>query len=135
MAGVNGKDILIYIEDAAGKMQEVEYQNDATFNSGKTQNTARSKNGSLPYQTEEGATISFAFNKVRPLSAGQNRLYDLSDSGEAAAVEYNDPISGGHKIAGNVHVTISEETSNVDGLVTISVALAFVDDPVRTVNP
>lgn len=134
MAGVNGKEVLISVDDGSGTMLEVEYQGDATFNSGKTQNVVRAKNGSLPYQSEEGATISFTFSKVRPLSAGQNRLYALSDGGESAAVEYNDGKAGGHKIAGTANVTISEETSNTDGLIEVSVSMAFVDDPARTVN-
>ncbi|XAT57849.1 hypothetical protein GN241_11045 [Rhodobacteraceae bacterium IMCC1335] len=134
MSAVKGKDILISIDDGSGTMLEVEYQNDATFNSGKAQEKARSKNGTLPYQTEEGATITFDFNKVRPLSAGQNRLYALSDSGETAALTYDDENTGGHKIAGDVNVTISEESSGTDGVVSISVVIAFADDPVRTVN-
>jgi hypothetical protein len=134
MSAVKGKDILFSIDDGNGTMLEVEYQNDATYNSGKSQESARSKNGTLPYQTEAGATITFAFNKVRPLSAGQNRLYALSDSGAAAAVVYDDAKVGGHKIAGDANVTISEEGSGVEGVVSISVAIAFVDDPVRTVN-
>lgn len=134
MTGVRGKDVLISVDDGTGTMLEVEYQGDATYNSGKSQNVVRAKNGSLPYQSEEGATITFTFNKVRPLSSGQNRLYALSDSNEAAAVEYNDPASGGHKIAGSGNVTISEETSNVDGLIAVNVSIAFAGDPVRTVN-
>ena len=134
MTGVRGKDVLISVDDGSGTMLEVEYQGDATYNSGKSQNVVRAKNGSLPYQSEEGATITFTFNKVRPLSAGQNRLYTLSDSNEAAAVEYNDPASGGHKIAGNANVTISEETANVEGIIAVNVSIAFVDDPTRTVN-
>jgi len=135
MTGVRGKDVLISVDDGSGTMLEVEYQGDATYNSGKSQQVVRAKNGSLPYQSEDGATITFTFNKVRPLSAGQNRLYALSDSNEAAAVEYNDPKSGGHKIAGNANVTISEETANVEGIIAVNVSIAFVDDPTRTVNP
>ena len=134
MAGVLGKEVLISVDDGTGTMLEVEYQGDATFNSGKSQNVVRAKNGSLPYQTEEGATVTFSFSKVRPLSAGQNRLYALSDSNEAALVEYNDPASGGHKVAGNAHVTISDETAGVDGVIAVNVAIAWVDDPARTVN-
>lgn len=134
MTGVRGKDVLISVDDGTGTMLEVEYQGDATFNSGKSQNVVRAKNGSLPYQSEEGATITFTFNKVRPPSSGQNRLYALSDSNDAAPVEYNDPASGGHKIAGSANVTISEETANVEGIIAVNVSIAFADDPVRTVN-
>ena len=134
MAGVKGKDVLISVDDGAGTMVEVEYQGDATYNSGKSQNVVRAKNGSLPYQSEEGATLTFTFSKVRPLSTGQNRLYTLSDSNAAVGVEYNDTASGGHKIAGTANVTISEETANIDGIIAISVSMAFVDDPVRSVN-
>lgn len=134
MTGVRGKDVLISVDDGAGTMLEVEYQGDASFNSGKSQNVVRAKNGSLPYQSEEGATITFTFNKVRPLSSGQNRLYALSDSNDEAPVEYNDPASGGHKIAGSANVTISEETANVEGIIAVNVSIAFADDPVRTVN-
>lgn len=131
---VRGENVLISVDDGTGTMLEVEYQGDATYNSGKSQNVARSKNGSLPYQSNEGATITFTFNKVRPLSTGQNRLYALSDSQEAATVEYNDTPAGGHKIAGPANVTVSEETANVDGLISVNVSIAFADDPVRTVN-
>ena len=134
MTGVRGKDVLISVADGDGTMLEIEYQGDATFNSGKSQNVVRAKNGSLPYQSEEGATITFTFNKVRPLSAGQNRLYALSDSSAAAAVEYNDVASGGHKIAGDAKVTISDESAGVDGIIAVNVSIAFVDDPTRTVN-
>lgn len=135
MAGVKGKDVLISVDDGSGTMLEVEYQGDATYNSGKSQNVVRAKNGSIPYQSEEGATLTFTFSKVRPLSTGQNRLYTLSDSTDAAAVEYNDSASGGHKIAGTANVTISEETANTEGIISVNVSIAFVDDPVRTVNP
>ena len=135
MAGVKGKDVLISVDDGSGTMVEVEYQGDATYNSGKSQNVVRAKNGSLPYQSEEGATLTFTFSKVRPLSTGQNRLYTLSDSNAAAEVEYNDPASGGHKVAGKANVTISEETANTEGIISVNVSMAFVDDPVRTVNP
>ena len=134
MAGIRGKDVLISVDDGSGTMLEIEYQGDATYNSGKSQNVVRTKNGSLPYQSEEGATISFTLQKLRPLSHGQNRLYALSDNNEAAAIEYNDAANGGHKIAGSANVTISEETANTDGLIAVNVSIAFVGDPVRTVN-
>ncbi len=136
VTGVRGKDVLISVDDGSGTMVQVEYQGDATYNSGKSQNVVRAKNGSLPYQSEEGATITFTFNKVRPLSAGQNLLYALSDSNEAVMVAYDNNAKGGHKIAGCAQITISEETAGTDGIIAVNVSMAFAgDDPERTVNP
>ena len=134
MTGVQGKEVLISVDDGTGTMLEIEHQNDATYNPGKTQNVKRSKNGSLPYQSEEGATVTFSFDKVRPLSAGQNRLYALSDSNEAAAIEYNDPGTGGHKRSGLANVTLGEESANNEGIVSVNVSIAFVNDPATSVN-
>jgi len=134
MAPVQGKEVLVKIDDGSGTLLEVEFQNDATYNSGKTQNITRSKNGSSPWQAEAGATITFSFTKQRPLTAAQNRLYALSESGAASPCEYDDSATGGHKRAGNVHVTISDEPANTEGVVEVNVTLAFAGDPTTTVN-
>ena len=132
--GVLGKDYLIYIDNGSGTMLEIEYQNDAEFNTGKTSETKRTKNGSLPYQIEAGASISFSFQKLRPMSAAQLRLYALADSGAITAVTFEDKLTGGHKRAGNALVTITGEPTNVEGLVEVNVTLSFQGDAVTTVN-
>lgn len=129
---VKGKDLLIHIHDGndPGEMLEVPYQGDATFASGKSSNISVTKNGKHPYQTEEGASISFTFEKERPALAVHTRLRTLSETGAQVQVEYKDKNAGGESYTGNALITLGEESSNVEGVVVTNCTLAFVDDPV-----
>ncbi|WP_224826286.1 phage tail protein [Cognatishimia sp. MH4019] len=129
---VKGKDLLIHIHDGGdpGGMVEVPYQGDATYNPGKSSNISVTKNGKHPYQTEEGATITFSFEKERPALAVHTRLRTLSQTGDAVAVEYKDSNSGGESYSGNAVITLGEEESGVEGVIKTNVTIAFVDDPV-----
>lgn len=127
---VKGKDKLVYIDDGAGTVTEVPYQGDARYNRGLTNQVSKTKNGKHGYQTDEGASISFSFEKERPALAIHTRLRTLSETGETTACEYNDKYSGGESISGNVTVTLGEEESNTEGVLVQPVTLNFVDDPV-----
>ena len=126
---VKGKDLLIHVDDGTGIMVEVPYQGDATYNPGKTSNISVTKNGKHPYQTEEGATITFSFEKERPALAVHPRLRTLSQTGEQVAVEYKDSNAGGEAYSGNAVITLGEEESGVEGVIKTNVIVAFVDDP------
>jgi hypothetical protein len=133
--GVEGKDVIVRIENSgATAFLEVEHQNDATYNTGITGNKKRAKNGTLPYQTREGASISFSYQKTRPMSAGQLRLVEVAGTGELVKVEYDDPNTGGQKRAGTAQVTLGSESAATDGLTTVEVTINFEGDPVETVN-
>lgn len=127
---VKGKEYLVFIDDGTGTMVEVPYQGDATFNSGKSSAISVTKNGKHPYQTEEGASISFTFEKERPALAAHTRLRTLSETNEQVAVEFGDTNSGGEKRTGTALVTLGEEASNVEGVIVVNCTLSFVDDPV-----
>lgn len=127
---VRGKDLLIHVDDGNGTMVEVPYQGDATYNPGKSSNISVTKNGKHPYQTEEGATITFSFEKERPALAVHTRLRTLSQTGDAVAVEYKDSNSGGESYSGSAVITLGEEESGVEGVIKTNVTIAFVDDPV-----
>ena len=129
---VKGKDLLIYIHDGndPGEMVEVPYQGDATYNPGRSSNISVTKNGKHPYQTEEGATITFSIEKERPALAVHTRLRTLSATGAEVAVEYRDKNSGGESYSGTAIITLGEEKSGVEGVVETGVTVAFVDDPV-----
>lgn len=131
---VKGEDVLVKVDDGASTMLTVEHQGDAQFNTGVDLSMIKTKTGFLANRTEAGETITFSFRKVRPLSTGQARVYALHDSGELIAVEYDDPNTGGHKVAGDAHVVITGEQSGVDDVVEVSVTLAFESDATRTVN-
>lgn len=127
---VKGKDILVHIDDGAGTMTEVPYQGDARYNRGLTNQVSKTKNGKHGYQTDEGATISFSFEKERPALPIHTRLRTLAETGASSACEYKDENSGGESISGNVVVTLGEEETNVEGVLVQPVTLNFIDDPV-----
>ncbi|MEP4195981.1 MAG: hypothetical protein ABJL99_10140 [Aliishimia sp.] len=127
---VQGKDLLVSIDDGAGTQVDVPYQGDATFNNGKSSEISVTKNGKHPFQQEEGASISFSIEKERPALTVHTRLRTLSDSAEPVAVEYKDKNSGGESMSGTALITLGEETSNVEGIVNVNVTIAFIDDPV-----
>ncbi|UWQ77355.1 hypothetical protein [Leisingera sp. M658] len=134
---VQGEDNVIRIHDGAdpGTMLEIEYQGDATYNNGVTQNLKRYKNGSLPYRSKDGTTLNFTMGKVRPLSAGQQRLWDVAESGELVQAEYDDPNSGGQKRSGIAQFSMGSEKAGTNDNVEVDFTLAFVDDPTTAVNP
>lgn len=129
---VKGNDLLIHIHDGGspGAMVEVPYQGDATFNPGKTQNISVTKNGKHGYQSDEGATLKFSFEKERPALTVHTRLRTLSQTGAQVAVEYKDKNSGGESYSGDAVVTLGEEESGVEGVVKVAVTIAFIADPV-----
>lgn len=133
---VQGDDIVVRIHDGAdpGAFLEIEYQGDATYDPGVKQNSKRYKNGNLPFQSKDGATISMTVGKVRPLSAGQARLFAVAASGELVQAEYDDPNSGGQKREGQVQVTMGPEKTGVNDNVEVEFTMAFLDDPTETVN-
>lgn len=129
---VKGKDYLVFIHDGGdpGQLVEVPYQGDSTFNNGKTSNISVTKNGKHPYQTDEGASVSFSFEKERPALAIHTRLRTLSETGAEVQAEYRDKNVGGESRSGTVLVTIGDEPANTEGVIVTNVTLAFVDDPV-----
>jgi hypothetical protein len=132
--GVPGKEQLVRVDDGAGTMLEVEYQGSATYATGVSQNLKKTKNGFLPFQTKDGATIKFAVTRTRPMSTAQARLYALAQSGEIVNWDYIDPTTGGLNRAGAAQVSLSDETANDDNLIEQEVTIAFVDDPTETVT-
>ncbi|WP_108259343.1 phage tail protein [Mangrovicoccus ximenensis] len=128
---VKGKDKLLFI-DVSGTMTEVPYQGDGTYNSGKTASTSRTKNGSHPYATDSGAIFTTKVEPERPMLAIHTRLQELSASGEIIDVEIRDKNVGGESYVGTAAITISEESSGVDGVLTWSISVNFADDPVVT---
>lgn len=134
--GVEGQDVLISVHDGndPGTDLIIEHQGDATYNTGVTQEKTKTKTGSVPYQRKEGATISLTMVKLRPLSVGQQRLWDLSTSGEIGKITMEDPNPGGHKRVGDAQVSRGEEASNVEGLIEVPFTIAFTTDPVESVN-
>lgn len=127
---VQGKDLLVFVDDGTGQMLEIPYQGDANFNPGKTSNVSVTKNGKHTFQSEAGAQITFSFEKERPALAAHTRLRTLSSTGALATVEYRDKNSGGESLSGMAQVTLGEEAANVEGIIVTSVTIAFVDDPV-----
>ena len=131
--GVQGDDYLISIHDGTNDIV-IEHQGDATYNTGVTQQKTKTKTSSVPYQQKEGATLSLSFIKMRPLTTGQQLLWDASTTGDIVQITYDDPNPGGQKRVGNAQVSRGEETANVEGLVSVPFTVAFLTDPVETVN-
>lgn len=134
--GVLGSDAIVRVHDGVdpGEFIEVEYQGDASYDTGVKQNLKRYKNGSLPFQSKDGATLSMTVGKTRPLAAGQTRLWAVAASGELVQIEYDDPNTGGHKRAGYAQVSMGPEKTGVNENVEAEFSIAFVDDPTETVN-
>ena len=131
---VKGEEVIVSVDDGLGTMLVVEHQQDTTYNTGKEQKKVPTKTGTLAWQVNAGEEITFSFRKIRPLGAGQARLYELDASGEAAAVDYDDSAVGGHKRTGNARVTITEESSGVHDVVEASVTIAYEGNVATTVN-
>jgi hypothetical protein len=131
---VKGEEVKILVDDGAATMLEVEHQQDANFKTGKEQKKVRTKTGTLTWQANEGEEITFSFRKIRPLGAGQARLYALHASNEATQVDYDDSASGGHKRSGQARVTITDEASGVDDIVEANVTIVYEGDATLTVN-
>lgn len=132
-----GGDSLFFLHDGAdpGTMIEVEFQDNSKYSTGKKQETKRTKNGTLPFQTNDGATLTFSITKVRPLSAGQARLWAVAASGEIIQAEYKDPTSGGHVRSGYVQITMGDEEGANNSPIEVEFTVAFVDDPTEAVSP
>lgn len=135
MTSVQGKDVLVSVmADNGTTLLEVEHQDDATYNPGKTLNKIKHKNATSANFTEEGEQITFSFAKQRPLSLGQNRIFELAKSEEAAICVYNDEKTGGHKREGLAKFSVGEESAGVDGLVNVPITVVFVGTVSEDVN-
>lgn len=134
--GVRGQDQVIAImsADPTPVPLEIEYQLDANYDTGVKQQLKKTKNGTLPFQTNDGATLSFSVVRTRPMSAGQQRLWDVAKSGELAEIIYEDPSAGGLKRTGMAQASIGSEKANNDELIEAEFSVAWVDDPIETVN-
>lgn len=135
--GVLGKDKLVHIHDGAdpGEMVEVPHQGDATFNPGKSANISVQKNSKMPYNSDEGASVTFSIKKERPALAAHTRLRTLAATGEEVDVEYRDKHSGGESQSGKAVITLGEEGAGTEGLLEQQVTVSFVDDPVPGIVP
>ena len=131
---VKGELVKILVDDGAATMLEIEHQQDANYKTGKEQKKVKTKTGMLTWQADEGEEITFSFRKIRPLGAGQARLYALHASNEATTVEYDDSATGGHKVAGLARITITDEASGVDDIVEANVTVVFEGVVATTVN-
>lgn len=128
--GIKGSDYLVSIDDGSGAMVEVPYQGDATYNPGKNLERSKTKNGVHTYTSEEGATLTFSFEKERPALAAHTRLRTLSDTESLVNVEFGDKNSGGEKRSGEAQILLGEEETGTEGIIKVSVTVAFTADPV-----
>lgn len=126
---VKGKDKLVYIGDGVGGFDEVEYQGDCTFSTGKTAEISRTKNGSHPYSNDGGASVVFSIEKERPALAVHTRIRDFGISEDHIAFRYSDERTGGERVSGVCKITVGDETTNVEGVLVQQVTLSVVDDP------
>jgi hypothetical protein len=115
-------------------MLEVPHQGDATFNPGKSVNFSKRKNSNVPFETNDGATVTLTILKERPALTAHTRLATLAGTFEPVMVEYKDPNTGGEIQSGMAHISLGQETSGTDGHLEQEVTIAFVDDPTPGVS-
>lgn len=134
--GIPGKDQIIKIHDGAnpGAFIALEYQGTAKYSTGKQGQLKKTKNGFVPYRSEDGATIVSSFTRMRPMPAGQQRLWDVAKSGDLVQVEYEDEKTGGLKRAGTAQITLADEDADDDNPIEQEFTIAFTADPTESVT-
>ncbi len=108
---MSGKNYRLYVSStglAGGTMTEVEYQGDATINTGRTNEVSSFKVGTLTAQGNEGWSASLQMSPVEPLAAGQQLLWTQFINGGSTYIEFKSTTTGSIKHAGAVLVAITE---------------------------
>lgn len=137
MAGAQGKNYLIKISDTATSPQtyaEIECQGEATLNTGKALEISRTKNCAHPYFTEAGYTIATQVEIEAPIGTNQAKILDAADNESLLYVQFISTETGVPKWEGTAYAAYDPFTTPTEGIATIDVAFAFVNDPTRGVS-
>lgn len=137
MAGAQGKNYLIKINDTSTSPQtytEIECQGEATLNTGKALEISRTKNCAHPYFTEAGYTITAQVEIEAPIGTQQAKILDAADNETQLEVQFVSSDTGVPKWEGQAYVAYDPFTTPTEGIATIDVAFAFVNDPTRGVS-
>lgn len=137
MAGAQGKNYLIKISDTASSPQTystLECQGEAALNTGKALEISRTKNCAHPYFTEAGYTLNTQVEIEAPIGTQQGKILEAADNETTLYVQFISSESGVPKWEGEAYVAYDPFTTPIEGIVTIDVAFAFVNDPTRGVS-
>jgi len=134
MAGALGDRYLIKINSTQVSPQTyttVECQGDSTLNTGKALTISRTKNCKHPYFTEQGYTLTVQVEIENPIGTQQAAILDAADNETLLYVQVISTDSSMPKWEGTAYAAYDPFTMPTEGIVTIDVAFAFVNDPSR----
>lgn len=135
MAGAQGANYLVKIGDntvSPSSFTTVPCQGDATLNTGKTLEISRTKNCKHPFFREAGYSVSFTMELETPADATQTIILDAADNETQVDVQVVSTDTGTPKWQGVAYAAYDPVTMPTEGIATLSVNLAFVNDPTRT---
>lgn len=135
MAGLQGKNYRLEIADLTASpltYTEVACQGDLTFNTGKSLEISRTKNCKNPFFREAGFTATFSAELETPADATHTLLLASADGEIQVGARLTSTETGAPIWTGNAFVAYDPLEAPTEGIVTISVTVAWVDDPTRT---
>lgn len=122
-----GSDQLLFVSPTGVTttgLLEVTLQGDLRISTGRSTQTTRYKNGQSSFINDTGFTMTVTVGNTAPLSAAEERLWDLSDSGELAYFEVQNAVTGGIEFSFIGRASISDYTAPTSGDATVTVNIA-----------
>lgn len=121
-----GRELILEISSTGTSttaMIEIPMQGDLTINPGKSIQVTKYKNGQTSAQQDAGFTASFEMGNMAPLSAGEQRIWTLHDTGELCAFRIKNRVTGGIQFEGQARVAIQTFGAPTSGPSSVSVQL------------
>lgn len=135
MAGAQGSNYLVKIGDntvSPSSWTTVACQGDATLNTGKSLEISRTKNCKHPFFREAGYTVQFTVELETPADSTHTLILNAADNETQLDVQVISTDTGTPVWTGVAYAAYDPVTMPTEGIATIQVTLAFVNDPVRT---
>ena len=135
MAGAQGKNYVVQIGDntiSPSNYDEVACQGDLTFNTGKTLEVSRTKNCKNPFFREAGFTAAFTVELETPMAATHTLILTKADAEALVDVRITSSESGLPVWTGPAYVSYDPLSAPTEGIATLEILVAWVNDPTRT---
>lgn len=132
-----GKELLLEVSQtgvATTPILEVTMQGDLTINPGKSIQVTKYKNGQVTAQQDAGFTCSFEMGNVAPLTAAEQRIWSLHDTGDLAFFRIKNAVTGGIKFEFLGRVAIQTMGAPTSGPTSISVQVGADGSVTRSVT-
>lgn len=134
MAGALSKNYTVKLgnSDSPLTYTDVACQGDLTFNTGKTLEISRTKNCKNPFFREAGYTASFTVELETPMDATHTLILTNADAETLEDVQVTSTETGLPVWTGQAYLAYDPLNAPTEGIVTLSVLVAWVNDPART---